>query len=200
VTRAARPLGRPRSEQVEAAIVSAATGLLAEVGYQAMTIEAIAARAGVAKTTVYRRWDGKDELVLEVLSRLKGPVGSPLGESVRDDLVLLLGRVRAQWLDGLHGRLLQRLSAEAADRPEFFRAYRRRLVAPRQAVIAQVLQRGVDEGLIAAGTDLDWVRDLLVAPILAAGYTHRNVPGEAQLRFYVDTVLAGLRPEAESGG
>lgn len=185
--------GRPRSEQVESAIIEATTELLAELGYQALSIEAVAARAGVAKTTVYRRWDGKDELVLDVLSRLKGPIGTPPGQSLRSDLIFLLEHLRSQWSSGTQGRLMHRLSVEGLDRPELYRNLRERLVRPRQQVLLDVLQRAVVTGELRADTDLRAVHELLVSPILAAAFTHQELPTRNRLEFQVDTVLAGLR-------
>jgi AcrR family transcriptional regulator len=195
VTESARRLGRPRSEQAEQAILDATMELMAAHGFRALTIEAVAARAGVAKTTVYRRWGGKDELVLDVLSRLKGPVASPAGQGVRDDLVLLLDRVRQQWISGPHGRLMQQLSAEGLEQPDLYRQFRERLIAPRHAVLLSVLQAGVDQGLIRVDLELRWVLDLLVAPIVAAAFTHQGPLTRRQVEFNVDTVLAGLAPD-----
>lgn len=187
-------LGRPRSEQVEQAIIDATIALLAEHGYLGLSIEAIAAQAGVAKTTVYRRWPGKDELILAALSRLKGPLATPAGEDVRADLLYLLDHVRAQWTNGVHGRLMHQLSADGWDRPQQYREFRERLIAPRTRVMLDVLQRGIDEGLIHEGTDLRAVHEMLVSPILAAAFTHQELPSHDRLAFYLDTVLAGLRP------
>ena len=186
--------GRPRSEQVEQAIVDATLDLLSDVGFQALSIEAIADKAGVAKTTVYRRWPGKDELVLDALSRLKGPIRTPPGDDVRADLIFLLEHVRQQWSRSPHGRLMHRLSVEGWDRPELYCDFRDRLIKPRRQVLMDVLQRGVDEGLIRADADLDAVHDLLVAPILAAAFTHQSMVSRSVLEFNVDTILAGVRP------
>jgi AcrR family transcriptional regulator len=143
---------------------------------------------------VYRRWHGKDELVLAALAQLKGPIARPAGRDVRADLVYLLEHVRAQWTRGNHGRLMHRLSADGWDRPELYGQFRDRLIRPRQQVMLDVLHRGVAEGLIRAEADLWAVHDLLVSPILAAAFTHQPQPTTAQLGFMVDTVLAGLRP------
>ncbi len=187
-------LGRPRSEQVERAIIDATIDLLADHGYLGLSIEAIASQAGVAKTTVYRRWPGKDELVLDALSRLKGPLAEPPGRDVRTDLIYLLDHVRAQWVNGVHGRLMHRVSVDGWDRPELYHQFRERLIAPRTRVMLDVLQRGVDEGLIRADVELRAVHEMLVSPILAAAFTHQPLPTHERLEFCVDTVLAGLRP------
>src|SRR5256885_14111497 len=78
--------GRPRSEQAEQAIIEATLDLFAEQGFEGVCIEAVAARAGVGKATLYRRWPNKEELLLAALSSLKSPFPEPVG-NVRDDLV-----------------------------------------------------------------------------------------------------------------
>src|SRR6516164_9360358 len=84
-TESRRP-GRPRSEQAEQAIIEATLDLFGEQGFEGVCIEAVAARAGVGKATIYRRWPNKQELLLAALSSMKSPIPEPTG-SVRDDLV-----------------------------------------------------------------------------------------------------------------
>src|SRR5882762_3584246 len=102
--------GRPRSAATDEAILDAAVDLLSEQGFLALTIEAVAARAGVAKTTLYRRWSNKDDLLLDAVSCLKGPPFDPPGGSVRDDTLYMLTRMRDGWFKGRFGRLMSRLA------------------------------------------------------------------------------------------
>jgi AcrR family transcriptional regulator len=89
-----RPRGRPRDANVEPAVQSATLALLAEVGYDRLSIEAVAARAGVAKTTVYRRWAGKPELVLDAMRGIEPLPAAPDDcGCLRDDLLALMQRV-----------------------------------------------------------------------------------------------------------
>ena len=150
----------------------------------------------MAKTTVYRRWPSKDELIFEALGWLKGPVSQAPGGSVRDDLVYLMNRMREMWLNSVHGRVMRRLAADGSERPELYRHFRDRLIAPRQAAVRQVLQRGVDEGLIRRDVDLGWVLDTLVAPVIVAAMTHKDRVTRKQIEFTVDTVLRGIAPLA----
>src|SRR5579885_2229298 len=78
--------GRPRSLQSEESILKATIDLLSEVGYQAMSIEAIASRAGVGKTTIYRWYDSKDELVLDALNRRCVEIEPPDTGNLRKDV------------------------------------------------------------------------------------------------------------------
>ncbi len=195
-TAVVRKGGRPRSEAVDTAILEAAVGEMADNGYLGFSVEQVAARAGVAKTTVYRRWPSKDELIFDALGWLKGPVSQAPGGSVRDDLVYLTNRMREMWLNSVHGRVMRRLAADGSERPELYRHFRDRLIAPRQAAVRQVLQRGVDEGLIRRDVDLGWVLDTLVAPVIVAAMTHKDRITRKQIEFTVDTVLRGIAPLA----
>jgi AcrR family transcriptional regulator len=185
-------LGRPRDGEAELRILKSTLTLLGEHGYTALTIEAVAARAAVAKTTVYRRWPSKFELSLDALTALREPVPRPPGESVRDDVLYVLESVRRTW-DSAHGRLMIRLAAGGLDEEPLYSACRERVVVPRRAVLARVLARGVDTGELPADLDLDWAIDLLVGPIVASGMTHRAPVRSGQLEFMVDTIIAGLR-------
>ena len=189
-----RAPGRPRDEQADSAILRAATELLADHGYGGLSMEAVAARAGVAKSTLYRRWPKKEDLVLDALAMLKGPVPQPPGDSVRGDLLYVLLSMRRGWTNGLHARLMRRLSADGSDQPEHYRDFRARLVEPRRRLILDILARGVDEGLIRRDVDLVWIDQLLVSPIVAAVLTHQPVAGPEHIEFAVDAVLRGVAP------
>ena len=89
---------------------------------------------------------------------------------------------------------MRQLSADGSRNPELYRAFRDRLVAPRQEAVFAVLRRGVQDGQIRPDVDLTWVIDLLVAPVLVAVLTHRPHVSRAQLEFTVDTVLRGIAP------
>src|SRR5258705_13392688 len=81
--------GRPRSVRADEAIIDAVIELLGEgTSTDAISIEAVAAKAGVGKATIYRRWSNKEALIIEAVSSMKGPPPVPKGESVRDDLVM----------------------------------------------------------------------------------------------------------------
>jgi AcrR family transcriptional regulator len=189
--------GRPRDEAIDAAILAAAVDELTERGFLSFTMEAVAARAGVAKTTVYRRWPGgTHELAVEAMRSLRSAECEepPAGSSARDELLYLLDGMRRTWTDERYAMLMRRVSADGSIRPEEYRSVRDRLVAPHVNRLTQAVQRARDEGLIRPDVDLVWVRQLLTAPILAAAFTHRDRVTRAELAFTVDTVLRGLAP------
>src|SRR4051795_11415070 len=83
--------GRPRSAQADEAILEAVLELLsAGQSAAAISIEAVAAKAGVGKATIYRRWPNKEALLIDAVAAMKGPLPVPVGESVRDDLIMLI--------------------------------------------------------------------------------------------------------------
>jgi Bacterial regulatory proteins, tetR family len=84
----ARP-GRPRSEQAERAIIEATLDLLAEVGIAALSVEQVAARAGVGKATIYRRWPNKEALIIDAAASLKSPLPDVPGRSISEDLKII---------------------------------------------------------------------------------------------------------------
>src|SRR3954470_1827189 len=87
---AARPPGRPRRERADKGIVDATLALLVEEGgVSGVSLEAVAARAGVGKTTIYRRWPNKEALIIDALAALKEPFPVPRGASARDDLIAI---------------------------------------------------------------------------------------------------------------
>src|ERR1700741_4756609 len=87
--------GRPRSPRVDEAGKGAVFELLsAGQSADAISIEAVAAKAGVGKATIYRRWPNKEALLIDAVTMMKGPLPEPSGESVRDDLVMLISSMR----------------------------------------------------------------------------------------------------------
>jgi AcrR family transcriptional regulator len=186
--------GRPRSEAVDEAILGATVDLLTEQGFLALSVEAVAARAGVAKTTIYRRWPNKDELVVDAVGCLHAPMAEPPGESVRDDLLFLMNRMRDSWFNGRFGRLMGRLAADGIERPDLYREGKARFVAPRRAVLRRVIERGFAEGRIRPDADPEWVISMLSAPVISAALTHQDPLPRRQLEFIVDTVLRGVAP------
>jgi len=192
--------GRPRSARADAAILDAAVDELVEHGFTSMTIERIAARAGVARTTVYRRWSGTAELCMDALDRIREPVPTPPGGSVRDDLVFLLRYVNRLLTRTRFGAILPQLAAEARRHPEITQRYWAEHFSADRSVAGEVIRRGIDQRLIRADADIELVIDTLIGPLL-----HRSMWGVAtvtddQITRIVETVLAGLAPPAGRPG
>ncbi|MGH3546381.1 MAG: TetR/AcrR family transcriptional regulator [Mycobacteriales bacterium] len=186
--------GRPRSEQAEQAALQATLELLASHGVHGFGMGAVAAAAGVAKTTVYRRWPNKNELILDALIHLKGELVRPSGDSVRGDLIAILRRMLARPRNDIAMRITPQLMAESECCPELLAQFRERVVRPRREIMYGVLNRGIDEGLIREGTDVELTTDLLTSAMLTCHVSRAEVYSAKDVEFFVDMVLAGLAP------
>lgn len=157
----ARGRGRPRSEQAHRAIVEATLTLLDEGGYTALTIEAVAERAGVGKTTIYRRWPSKLELVVEAISELRPP-GPPedTGSLAGDFAAFARGQVSRVARTALP-RIAPRLISEAVSDPELHAAVMSDVIEPVRDALRTVLRRGVERGELRPDLDLELATDLV---------------------------------------
>lgn len=190
---AARSPGRPRSAKVDEAILAAVLDLLTE-GHtvESLSIEAIAARAGVGKATIYRRWSGKDALLVDAVSSLKGPLPTPAGESVRDDLLVLL-RHGPRKSQERFAHVMSCLVPGVQHSPERYRLYQG-LVEPRREAMREVLRRGVHTGELRADLDIEVAVAVLTAPVLIQRMLrwHPGLDDATLPERVVDLVLAGL--------
>ena len=198
MTQEARPgaplRGRPRSEKAHDAVLAAAAELLLERGLGAVSMDAVAERAGVSKATIYRWWPTKETLALDALHHewaAARPAAEELG-SVRAELLALL----RPWVRLVgrrpYGRVIAALITEAQTDPAFADLYRERFVEPRRAQARPILLRAIERGELPAATNIELALDLLYGPLY-----HRLLHGHAPLnerflRDLVDTVLAGL--------
>ena len=189
--------GRPRSESIDAAILQATVDEVIERGFLATSMESIAARAGIAKTTLYRRWPNTTELCLAAMQTFESSYDDPPQGSVRDNLVWLITQMSRKWGDPRYAAMMRRVAADGSVAPQMYRDARDRLIGPHIARTNAVLARGVSEGLIRADADIEWLRQLLVSPIMAAALTLRDAVPVEDIERTVDTVLRGLAPGAE---
>ena len=155
-----------RGARTEKAILDATRELLAEAGVPELTVERVAARSGVAKTTIYRRWRGKDELALAVLiDMVTNVVATPdLGET-REELIAFVNAAVTILGSTLMGRVIQGLVSELATNPDLAHAFRERVVAMRVAEVRRLIERGIERGDLRADTDVELAHELLFGPI-----------------------------------
>jgi AcrR family transcriptional regulator len=163
--RARRP-GRPRRRATDAAITSATRDLLAERGFQAATIEAIALRAGVGRNTIYRRWRSKEELVADALRELTTDFDLWRDEDLYSLLLRWLREFAHTFSDPLFGRLLAGVLGELQRNPVFADVYADRVVRPRRQALLERLRQAQQRGELRPDADLDLVADLLGGPLL----------------------------------
>lgn len=199
----APPRGRPRSERARQAILAAAAELLLARGLSAVSMDAVAERAGVSKATIYRWWPTKETLALDALYTEWAAVRPQPRDtgSLRGDLLSLLRPWARLAGSRPYGRVIAALLAEAQTDPAFAAEYRQRFVEPRREQGRAILRRAIERGEIRPGTKVEVVLDLLYGSLY-----HRLLHGHAPLtdRFVgetVDTVLDGIRPGvAEADG
>jgi AcrR family transcriptional regulator len=186
-----------RAERSRQAILDATRDLLAgEGGVRALTVEAVAARSGVAKTTIYRRWRDKWELALDavmidMLPRFDDPVD--VGDT-RRELITFIDSVIKTLASRPYGPAMQALVSEIATQPELARVYRERVVEPRRAQLAPVIERGIARGDLRPETDVQLLHEFLLGPtfyrlLLSGGSLDRNLATRL-----VDAILEGFAP------
>jgi TetR/AcrR family transcriptional regulator of autoinduction and epiphytic fitness len=155
----------PRVERSRRVILEAVLGELGEVGYGAFSIEGVAARAGVGKSTIYRHWDGKFELVVDAYQTLKAQATVPEEGTVRERVTVYLQQVAALVADSTYSACMPAL-IDAAARDPRMKEFHSRFSAERRAVLVDLLQSGVESGELPATADPDLLADALVGPIV----------------------------------
>jgi AcrR family transcriptional regulator len=184
------PATPSRSSRTEAAILEATRELLSESGVRHLTVEKVAARSGVAKTTIYRRWRSKEDLALAVLiDFVQSIVAVPRGDGVRNELVALLRGAVNSLGTTVMGRVMQGLVSELATNEDLSLAFRERVVALRVGEVRKIVQRGIERGELRPDTDVDLLHELLFGPVyyrlfLSGGALDRKLPAKI-----VDAVL-----------
>jgi AcrR family transcriptional regulator len=192
----APPRGRPRSEKAHKAILDAAAELQLARGLSAVSMDAVAERAGVSKATIYRWWPTKETLALDALYTewaAVQPYPRDTG-SLRGDLLALLRPWTRLVRSRPYARVITALLTEAQTDPVFAAEYRQRLVEPRRDQARAVFRRAMERGEIPASTDIEVAVDLVYGPLW-----HRLLHGHAPLndrftRSVIDTALSGIQP------
>ena len=166
-TAPARGPGRPRSEKADQAILGATITLLAEHGVSGLSIEAVAAEAGVGKTTIYRRWQTKEDLIIAALARMRPPPEPPPDTgSLEGDLTTLseaqIARVAGTKLPWVAPRVL----SEAMGDAEFHARVMEAFINPIRELLGRLVRRAIERGELATDTDVDQAIDLIHAAVI----------------------------------
>jgi AcrR family transcriptional regulator len=189
----ARPPGRPRSERARRAILQAANELLESEGFAAVTVEAIAERAGVSKATIYRWWPNRAAVVMDgFLSIVSSEVPFPHTGHAREDIRIHMRRL-AEAFSGKIGRTVAALIAEGQSDPELAEALRSRWLSVRRTEAKKILELGIERGELREDIDQEVAVDVLYGPIY-----YRMLVGHAPLDddfadALADHVFGGLR-------
>lgn len=184
--------GRPRSERAEQAILDAALDAITDSGIDGVSCEDVAARAGVGKNTLYRRWPGKEDLLIAAFASLKSPLPQPRGESAREDLIAMLSVMAADADDPRYARQFALMHGEGQRYPRLVKRYTEQVVEPRRELIRSVLRRGVATGELRPDTDVEIAMLTLTGAVMARG---KQDPTPAEPGFatrVVDELLRGI--------
>ena len=188
-------MSRPRSAESHAAILQAALELVVEDGLRGTTIEGIAARAGVGKATIYRRWNTKEELFMEALRTIAFALPDPDTGSMRGDVEAIIA-FNLEHATRNAALLMPRLMVEAADDPDLFAVMQQVLVEPRREVLRTILRRAVERGEMREDIDPEVAIDLLIGPfIYAVLVTGADLQAVAErVQPVLNVALASLAP------
>ncbi|HEX8854735.1 MAG TPA: TetR/AcrR family transcriptional regulator [Thermoleophilaceae bacterium] len=153
--------GRPREDRATSAAIAATLDLVAENGIGGMTTDAVAARAGVSKATMYRRWPSKDALLVDAVGSLVSEIAVPDTGTLREDVRLLLRRAVRLYADSRPEKLIPELVSEMRRNPDLADAVRSGFLAQRRAALAEILERARARGELRDDIDRELALDLL---------------------------------------
>lgn len=185
----------PRPRTPEDVILRSTVELLAERGVANLTVDDVAARAGVGKATIYRHWSSRDGLVRAAIEWLQEPLVEPDTGDLRADLRSLLSQLVDELSGPDSGRVLPSF-IDAAGRDPVLASILETATRETRAAYARVIRRGIDRGELPEGTPVDLLTDLLMAPFVYRQLVlgARSRPGS--IDACLDLVLAGVRARA----
>ena len=189
----------PRPNASEDEILEITFNLVAEHDVSGVTVDMVAAKAGVSKATIYRRWETRSALLAAAMTRLRRPATSPDSGSLRDDLIALL-TVLVGYLNRPPTARVFASFLNAAARDFNLAALQNEISRDARLDYERVLRRAIEEGRLARDTDIAFMIDLLIAPFLYRGVVeHAPVP-ISDIERVVDAMLRAFRapPQAAS--
>jgi AcrR family transcriptional regulator len=192
-------IGRPRDPGRSQSILAAALALGGELGFDALTVEGIAERAGVGKTTIYRRWPNAFAIVMDAFqAEVMRAVPLEYRASARETFTRAMLSL-ARLYRGRHGKMLRALVGRAQGDRTLMDALSMRWVEPRRKLARLIIQRGIENGELKPGLDPDIVLDALYGPIyhrLLVPYAHANL-SDKFVHAVVETVFGGVEVPRE---
>jgi AcrR family transcriptional regulator len=174
----------------EAELYEAVLDLLREVGYDALTMDAVAARTRSSKATLYRQWGGKAELVAKAIRHSKpGSIADVDTGSLRGDLHALATREDDCVMEQ-NNALMRGLAMATHTNPDLLKAFREQLVEPEMAEFRRVLQRAIDRGEVEPDNPAQqFVVHMMIGAFATRGLIDDQPPTQAFLRSYIDAVV-----------
>jgi AcrR family transcriptional regulator len=184
--------GRPRSAAADRAILSTALRLLVEQGYDRMSIEGVAAAAGVGKPTIYRRYATKRDLVIAAVSSLAAAMPAPPDTGdLRSDLYTLLRQTFEVFRSGVGFAMVGTLLVKEREDPELMGRFREAVLRPRTEMAARLLGRGIARGALRADFPVD-IAVQMVGGAIFARHLSGQPEDEAWMRSVLDTLWTGI--------
>ena len=184
--------GRPRDSRADEAILKSALELFIERGSAGTSIEEVARRAGVARTTLYRRWPSKNALLADAVAQIR----IAAEESVADWRTLPLREVLKQAVEIVPALMTlpfaRPLAAQLLADPELFRLYRETQLGPRMAGFKKLLDRAKRQGELSPGTDTAVLQSLIAGVFLNLLLLRSEAPTEAEARAHLRKSFAAL--------
>lgn len=184
-----RTPGRPRSAASHQAILRAALELLSEVGFEAMSIEAISTRAGVGKTTIYRRYSSKDELIADAIESIREEVLIPNTGNLWSDIDALIENAAQITLTPLGRQSVAMIIGSASSNPRFAQIYWEKYLQPRRQSFAIVIERAKARNEVPADLDSGLVFDAMSGIMLYALIFPPNESWTAYVRRALSLLL-----------
>lgn len=189
-----RPVGRPKDQRADRAIVAATAELIAERGVHDLRMDDVADRAGVGKATIYRRYRSKDELVRDAVATLIGEIVIPDTGSTRADLLALLRQTVELYSGPVGPRVMPAVFEEVRRNPELASVLRDEFLTGRRAALSVVIERGIRRGDLSGDLDRELALDVLGAPIVYRLLVTGGAIDEQLATGVVELILRGFAP------
>jgi len=184
--------GRPRDPGYDKTILDATLEILMEKGYAGLTIDGVAARTGVGRPTIYRRWASKPELVIAALAQGIGLSPTPDTGVLRDDL-LAFARDQVRMMNAPQSRRVTAgLVADLVAAPDLAETYFSEYVEPRRSTVWQALERGIQRGELRADADFSLIYDLLMGPLFMRSVVRGERLQPDMAEQIVDLIMAAF--------
>ena len=194
-TTAARVMGRPREARADRAILEAALELIAEGGVPELRMNAVAARAGVGKAAIYRRYRSKDELAAAAVASLVSEITVPDTGSTHADLLALMRDAVAVYSGPVAAGAMPSLVEAMSRNPELAEVVRDGFLAARRAALREVLDRGIGRGDLAQDLDAELALDVLGGPLFYRLLITGGSLDEQLAAGVVELILRGFAPD-----
>ncbi|WP_018931872.1 TetR/AcrR family transcriptional regulator [Gracilibacillus lacisalsi] len=186
--------GRPRSSDVDKRILDATLTLLAEVGVEKISMETIATKAGVGKSSIYRRWKNKDELILAALEQLKPEFNISIKGKLEDVLFELSRNFTEQMNNPLGKQMLSLLMSTLSSNSQISESYWENHSLPKTKEISNLLQKYLEEENIRKEVNLDLVSEFLIGFIIYQLLLKPSTTDlQPHLRAGIDMILNGIK-------